>query len=81
MRMALYTGMRRGELFELCWSDIDFHKQNNYSQIREKGQYPTIPLNEMAEKVLAEHAHVPGSSKFVFRDVMEKNVLNANGRC
>ena len=66
VRMALYTGMRRGELFELCWSDIDFHNQTITVRSGKKGQYPTIPMNEMAEKVLAEHAHVPGSSKFVF---------------
>jgi len=66
VRMALYTGMRRGELFELCWSDIDFHNKTITVRSGKKGQYPTIPLNEMAEKVLAEHAHVPGSSKFVF---------------
>ncbi|MDP7171873.1 MAG: site-specific integrase [SAR324 cluster bacterium] len=66
VRMALYTGMKRGELFELCWSDIDFHNKTITVRSGKKGQYPTIPLNEMAEKVLAEHAHVPGSSKFVF---------------
>ena len=66
VRMALYTGMRRGELFELCWSDIDFHNKTITVRSGKKGQYPTIPMNEMAEKVLAEHAHVPGSSKFVF---------------
>jgi len=66
VRMALYTGMRRGELFELCWSDIDFHHKTITVRSAKKGQHPTIPLNEMAEKVLAEHAHVEGSSKFVF---------------
>ena len=66
VRMALYTGMKRGELFELCWSDIDFHNKTITVRSGKKGQYPTIPMNEMAEKVLADHAHVPGSSKFVF---------------
>ena len=66
VRMALYTGMRRGELFELCWSDIDFHHKTITVRSAKSGQHPTIPLNEMAERVLAEHAHVEGSSKFVF---------------
>ena len=66
VRMALYTGMRRGELFELCWSDIDFHHKTITVRSAKNGQHPSIPLNEMAEKVLAEHAHVKGSSKFVF---------------
>ena len=81
VRMALYTGMKRGELFELCWSDIDFHNKTITVRSGKKGQYPTIPMNEMAEKVLADHAHVPGSSKFVFPGRNGKNVLNANGRC
>ncbi|MBT5793990.1 MAG: tyrosine-type recombinase/integrase [Deltaproteobacteria bacterium] len=66
VRMVLYTGMRRGELFELCWSDIDFYNKIITVRSGKNVQHPTIPLNEMAEKVLAEHAHVEGSSKFVF---------------
>ena len=66
VRLALYTGMRRGELFELCWSDIDFYDKMITVRSGKKGQYPKIPLNEMAEKILAEHAHVGCSSKFVF---------------
>ena len=26
MRLALYTGMRRGEMFKLKWNDIDFQR-------------------------------------------------------
>jgi integrase len=66
VRMVLYTGMRRGELFELCWNDIDFYNKTITVRSAKNGLHPTIPLNEMAEKVLAEHAHVEGSSKFVF---------------
>ena len=66
VRMVLYTGMRRGELFELCWSDIDFYNKIITVRSAKNGQHPTIPLNEMAEKVLAEHAHFEGSSKFTF---------------
>ena len=66
VRLALYTGMRRGELFELCWSDIDFYDKIITVRSGKKGQHPKIPLNEMAEKVLAEHVHVGSSSKFVF---------------
>jgi site-specific recombinase XerD len=66
VRMVLYTGMRRRDLFELCWTDIDFYNKIITVRSAKNGEHPTIPLNEMAEKVLAEHAHVEGSSKFVF---------------
>jgi len=51
VRMALYTGMRRGELFELCWTDIDFYNKIITVRSSKNGRHPTIPLNEMAENV------------------------------
>jgi integrase len=55
MRMALYTGMRRGELFKLKWTDIDFDK--GFIHIREPkgGESQIIPLNEQARQVLNNH--------------------------
>jgi integrase len=63
MLMALYTGMRRGELFRLKWNDIDFDK--GFIHIREPkgGVDQTIPLNDSARKVLTEH---PRLSDYVF---------------
>ena len=66
VRLALYTGMRRGELFNLNWVDIDFYNKTITVKSDKKGDQPTIPLNEMAEKVLVEHAHTENGSKFVF---------------
>ena len=66
VRLALYTGMKRGELFNLNWVDIDFYNKTITVKSDKKGDQPTIPLNEMAEKVLVEHAHTENGSKFVF---------------
>jgi len=66
VRLALYTGMRRGELFNLNWGDIDFYNKTITVKSDNKGDQPTIPLNEMAENVLVEHAHTENGSKFVF---------------
>ena len=64
MRMALYTGMRRGELFKLKWSDIDFEK--NFIHIRDPkgGKSQIIPLNESARELLI--SHVKTGSEYVF---------------
>jgi len=51
MRIALFTGMRRGEMFKLRWDDIDFHK--GFISLRDpKGKEPQkIPLNDSAKSV------------------------------
>lgn len=52
MKMALYTGMRRGELFKLRWIDIDFER--GFIKIRDPkgGMDQTVPLNDAARAVL-----------------------------
>jgi len=65
MKMALVTGMRRGELFKLEWDDIDFEK--NFIHIRHDpkgGKDQTIPLNQAARDILENHPRT--DSPFVF---------------
>jgi integrase len=67
MRMALFTGMRRGELFKLCWHDVDF--QRGFIHIRgpKGGKDQTIPLNSAAREVLEKHPKTPGQDLVFFR--------------
>jgi len=64
MRMALFTGMRRGELFKLRWEDIDFDR--GFISIREPkgGPDQKIPLNDAARDLLKSHSKT--DSPFVF---------------
>ena len=66
VRLALYSGMRRGELFALKWSDIDFDKKVIFIKSSTDSQYAKIPLNEMAEMVLSDHIFTKKSSEYVF---------------
>ncbi len=54
MRLVLFTGMRRGELFKLKWNDVDFHR--GFIHIREPkgGKSQKIPLNSNARILLKE---------------------------
>ncbi len=54
MLMAIYTGMRRGEIFRLTWEDVDFRR--GFITLREPkgGTDQTIPLPEEARELL-EH--------------------------
>ena len=62
-RMALFAGMRRGELFKLKWADIDFER--GFITIRDPkgGVSQKIPLNDQAREVLKNH---PETSEHVF---------------
>jgi len=64
MRMALLTGMRRGEIFKLQWQDVDFDR--NFINIRDpKGRVDAkIPLNPAARELLLNHPRT--DSPFVF---------------
>jgi len=65
MKMALFTGMRRGELFKLEWTDIDFGRGFIHIRDPKGGTDQKIPLNRSAREVLKKHPRVKGSP-FVF---------------
>jgi integrase len=64
MKMALLTGMRRGELFRLKWDDVDFER--GFINIRDPkgGQDQKIPLNGKAREFLQSHPR--SDSPYVF---------------
>jgi integrase len=65
MRMALVTGMRRGELFKLKWEHIDFDKGFIHIIGPKGGKDQTIPLNPAAREVLENHPK-DNNTAFVF---------------
>jgi integrase len=64
MKMALFTGMRRSELFNLKWLDVKFEHGFIYIRDPKGGQDQKIPLNDMARKLLGEHLRT--DSPYVF---------------
>lgn len=62
--LALYTGMRRGEMFSLQWKDIDADRGFIFIRDPKGGTSQKIPLNEAARGVLESQER--SKSKYVF---------------
>jgi len=63
MKMALFTGMRRGELMKLKWADIDFDRNFIFIRSPKGGKSQSIPLNDQARVILEKH---PRNKDYVF---------------
>jgi len=55
MRLALFSGMRRGEMFRLQWQDIDFDRGFIHLRDPKGGVDQKIPLNDPARTLLLSH--------------------------
>jgi len=64
LKMALFTGMRRGEMFKLKWEDINFERGFIHIRDPKGGQDQKIPLNEPARELLLSHPR--SESDYVF---------------
>ncbi len=63
--IALNTGMRRGEIFNLKWQDIDFKNGIINIYITKNGEKKTIPMNEMVKTAFIRVRKHPESA-YVF---------------
>ena len=64
MKLALFTGMRRGEMFKLKWKDIDFDRGFIHLRDPKGGPDQNIPLNDEAKRIL--ETHIRTDSEHVF---------------
>ena len=64
LRLILYTGIRRGELFKLQWPDVDFDRGFINLRGPKGGTDAKIPLNPAARELLLNHPQT--DSPFVF---------------
>jgi len=64
MRLVLFTGMRRGELFKLKWSHVDFDRGFINIIDPKGGPSQKIPLNASARDLLESHPR--SASEYVF---------------
>ena len=55
VRLALFTGMRRGAILNLQWQDVDFERGfiTLRGEVAKKGKTETIPMNEQARAILS----------------------------
>lgn len=65
MKLVLFTGMRRGELFKLKWSHINFHRGFISIKDPKGGPDQKIPVNDAAREILSSHPKTD-NSPYVF---------------
>lgn len=63
---AVATGMRRGEILRIRWTDIDFTTKTLLIPLTKNGHARTIPLSSHAVAVLQELQDTKGKAKLVF---------------
>jgi integrase len=63
MKLALFTGMRRGELFKLQWHDLDFERGFIHIMEPKGGKSQKIPMNKNAREVFES---ITRTSEYVF---------------
>ena len=65
-RFVLLTGLRRGELLKLEWSDVDFAKETILLRDTKSGSDQTLPLSKQALHLLNNHPKHYSKCKYVF---------------
>ena len=63
VQFALETGMRKGEMLTLLWSNVDAHRQIAFLPLTKNGESRVVPLSKNAVEVLT---NLPKLEKRVF---------------
>jgi Site-specific recombinase XerD len=79
MKMALYSGMRRGELFKLKWDDVSFDTGFIWIRDPKGGKDQKIPMNDMARGVLESIARTKSTYVFPGQDGEKRVTLGRSG--
>ena len=66
IELALYTGMREGELLELTWGRVDRPRGVVLLEITKSGRRREVPLNGPADAILARRAPIVHGDVLVF---------------
>jgi integrase len=61
MKLVLFTGMRRGELFKLKWKHVDFHRGFISIVDPKGGPDQKIPMNDATREILSFHPKTDNS--------------------
>ena len=76
MKLALFTGLRRGEMFKLKWSDIKFDLGFIFLKDPKGGPDQQIPLNDAARELLNNHPRTKSSYVFPGRGGNQRTNIN-----
>lgn len=80
MKIALFTGMRRNEIFKLTWKDIDF--QTGFITIRDPkgGVDQKVPMNETARGIFKSVVRAKSEYVFPGRGGGQRTTIGTVGR-
>ncbi len=70
--MAIHTGMRQGEIFNLTWFDVDFPRKTIHIRVSKNGKDRFVPLNQTVLEMLERQ---PRISEYVFPSPKTKERL------
>lgn len=65
--LAMDTGMRKGEIFNLQWSDIDFRNRNINIKKSKNGKQRSIPLNNSIFDILVKRRLDSKGHEYIFK--------------
>jgi integrase len=78
MKLALFTGLRRGEMLKLKWDDIKFDLGFIFLKDPKGGPDQQVPLNDAARELLNNHPRTKSPYVFPGRDGGQRvNVYHA----